>query len=256
MPSSTFCVAAVQTVSGGEVAANLEQIAPLIAHAADAGAKLVLLPEYFGLMGARATDKLAVAEGDGDGPQQEFLARSAQRHAVYVVGGCVPIRSADPERVRSACLVYDPHGERVARYDKVHLFAFSDGAERYDEAQTIEPGDRAVAFESAWGRIALSIWRHASQRPRDLRPLDARRSVGQRRQRAGHRRRIRRRRSRCVANRRRATQAARAGAPKAGGRKGRALIIAARVVTHRAQCDRQAAPRLAPQRRRRDQRFL
>jgi predicted amidohydrolase len=157
MPSSTFCVAAVQTVSGGEVAANLEQIAPLIAHAADAGAKLVLLPEYFGLMGARATDKLAVAEGDGDGPQQEFLARSAQRHAVYVVGGCVPIRSADPERVRSACLVYDPHGERVARYDKVHLFAFSDGAERYDEAQTIEPGDRAVAFESAWGRIALSI---------------------------------------------------------------------------------------------------
>ena len=157
MPASTFCVAAVQTVSGGDVAANLEQIEPLIAQAADAGAKLVLLPEYFGLMGMRATDKLAAAERDGQGPQQDFMARIAQRHSVYVVGGCVPMLSADPARVRSACLVYDPQGERVARYDKIHLFAFSDGAERYDEAQTIDPGDRAVAFESPWGRIALSI---------------------------------------------------------------------------------------------------
>jgi deaminated glutathione amidase len=157
MAASSFCVAAVQTVSGGDVAANLAQIAPLIAHAADQGAKLVLLPEYFGLMGVRATDKVLAAERDGDGPQQDFLARSAQRHSVYVVGGCVPIASADPRRVRSACLVYDPQGERIARYDKMHLFAFSDGAERYDEAQTIEPGDATVAFESPWGRIALSI---------------------------------------------------------------------------------------------------
>jgi nitrilase len=154
---STFCAAAIQTVSGGDVAANLDQIAPMIARAADAGARLVLLPEYFGLMGARATDKLAAAERDGAGPQQEFLADTAQRHSIYIVGGCVPIRIDDPQRVRSACVVYDPQGERVARYDKIHLFAFEEGAERYDEAQTIEAGDRAVAFESPWGRIALSI---------------------------------------------------------------------------------------------------
>ena len=153
----TFCVAAVQTVSGSDVARNLAEIEPLIAQAAEAGAQLVLLPEYFGLMGMRATDKVAAAEADGAGPQQAFLARAAQRHAVYVVGGCVPIASADPQRVRSACLVYGPDGRRVARYDKMHLFAFSDGAERYDEAQTIEPGDRPVAFDSPWGRIGLSI---------------------------------------------------------------------------------------------------
>ena len=153
----TFCVAAVQTVSGSDVARNLAEIEPLIAHAAEAGAQLVLLPEYFGLMGMRATDKVAAAEADGAGPQQAFLARAAQRHAVYVVGGCVPIASSDPQRVRSACLVYGPDGRRVARYDKMHLFAFSEGAERYDEAQTIEPGARPVAFESPWGRIGLSI---------------------------------------------------------------------------------------------------
>jgi len=157
MAESAFCVAAVQTVSGGDIPENLAQIEPLIAHAADAGAKLVLLPEYFGLMGTRATDKVAAAERDGDGPQQEFLARNARRHSVYVVGGCVPIASGDPGRVRSACVVYDPQGERIARYDKIHLFAFTDGAERYDEAQTIEAGDRPVAFETPWGRIGLSI---------------------------------------------------------------------------------------------------
>ena len=81
----------------------------------------------------------------------------AAGHEAYLVGGCVPIESDDPGRVRSACVVYDPRGERIARYDKVHLFAFHDGAERYDESRTIVPGDRAVAFESPWGRIALSI---------------------------------------------------------------------------------------------------
>ena len=150
-------VAAVQTVSGGNVAENLAQIEPLVAQAAGEGAKLVLLPEYFGLLGARATDKLAVAERDGDGPQQHFLARMAQRHAVFIVGGCVPIATADVHRVRSACLVYGPEGERVARYDKMHLFAFSDGDERYDEARTIEPGDRPASFAAPWGRVGLSI---------------------------------------------------------------------------------------------------
>ena len=152
-----FRVAAVQTVSGGSVAENLAQIAPLIARAADEGAQLVLLPEYFGLLGARATDKLAVAERDGGGPQQDFLAAAARTRAMFVVGGCVPISTGDPGRVRSACLVYGPEGQRVARYDKLHLFAFDDGTERYDEARTIEPGEGVGAFEAPCGRVALSI---------------------------------------------------------------------------------------------------
>lgn len=157
MSTATFRVAAVQTVSGGNVAENLAQIAPLIAQAGDAGAQLVLLPEYFGLLGARATDKLDAAEVDGSGPQQDFLAASARRHRMFVVGGCVPIASGDPERVRSACVAYGPEGRRIARYDKMHLFAFSDGDERYDEARTIEPGDGPAAFEAPCGRVGLSI---------------------------------------------------------------------------------------------------
>jgi nitrilase len=150
-------VAAVQMVSGGDVAANLAQAEPLIARAASEGARLVVLPEYFGILGAHATDKLAVRETDGEGVQQAFLARNARAHRIHLVGGSVPLAVSDPRRVRSATLVYGPDGERVARYDKIHLFAFERGDESYDERRTIEPGREPVAFDADCGTVALSI---------------------------------------------------------------------------------------------------
>ena len=157
MSGPHFRVAAVQTVSGGDVDANLQAIEPLVIDAVNRGAQLVLLPEYFGVFGARANDKVAVREADGAGTQQSFLSRLAREHRVWIVGGTVPIAIADPARVRSAALVYGPDGARVARYDKIHLFAFSQGSEHYDEGRTIEPGTEAVAFETPCGRVALSI---------------------------------------------------------------------------------------------------
>jgi nitrilase len=150
-------VAAVQTVSGGDVEANLASAEPLVAAAAAEGARLVVLPEYFGIFGLRATDKVSVREADGGGPQQAFLSRLARQHAIWLVGGTVPIASADPGRVRSALVVYAPDGKRIARYDKIHLFAFTRGDERYDEGKTIEPGRDVVTIELPCGRVGLSI---------------------------------------------------------------------------------------------------
>jgi predicted amidohydrolase len=157
MSGAPFPVAAVQTLSGGDVAANLAAIEPLIAEAAARGAKLVLLPEYFGIFGKRATDKVAARETDGEGVQQAFLARVAQALGVWLIGGTIPIAVADPNRVRAASLVFAPDGRRVARYDKMHLFTFSQGEERYDESKTIEPGRQAVAFDAPCGRVGLSV---------------------------------------------------------------------------------------------------
>ncbi len=157
MSVEPFRVAAIQTVSGSDVAANLAAIEPLVGDAVSQGAQLVLLPEYFGIFGARATDKVAVREADGTGIQQAWLARLARDHGVFIVGGSVPIAIADPERVRSACLVFAPDGRRVARYDKIHLFAFSRGEERYDEARTIEPGAEPATFDAPCGKVGLSI---------------------------------------------------------------------------------------------------
>ena len=143
----TVRVAAVQMVSGIALDANLRAAGELISQAADAGAELVVLPEYFCLMGARDGDKVALREPDGQGPIQDFLAEQARRHGVWLVGGTLPMAASTPQRVRNTVLVYDPKGRRAARYDKIHLFSFSQGDESYDEARTIEPGTDVSTFE-------------------------------------------------------------------------------------------------------------
>jgi nitrilase len=150
-------VAALQMVAGPEVGANLAAAGRLIAAAAGEGAKLAALPENFYLVSRDERAKVAAREADGRGPIQDFLAGEAARHGMWIVGGSVPIACDDPERIRSACLVFDAAGRRVARYDKRHLFRFANGAERYDEARTLEAGGAAVALASPFGRIGLSI---------------------------------------------------------------------------------------------------
>jgi predicted amidohydrolase len=150
-------IAAVQMVSAPEVPANLEAAGRLIAAAAAAGAKLVALPENFYIIGRNERDKVHAREPDGSGPIQEFLASTARKNGIWIVGGTAPISCQDESRIRSACLVFDDTGKRVARYDKMHLFRFRQGAENYDEARTIEPGTRAVALDSPFGRLGLSI---------------------------------------------------------------------------------------------------
>jgi len=145
----TVRVAAVQLVSGTRVDANLSAVQPLIAEAAAGGARLVLLPEYFCLMGRQDTDKVALCEADGSGPIQDFLAAQAREHGVWLVGGTLPLKAPSPDRVYNTTLVFDPQGRRAARYDKVHLFRFSRGAETYDEAVTITPGSAVASFTLA-----------------------------------------------------------------------------------------------------------
>ena len=150
-------VAALQMVSAAELAPNLEAAGRLVAAAAAAGARLVALPENFYLIGRHEGDKVELKEKDGSGPIQEFLAFSSKKHKVWIVGGTAPIEAKNPALIRSACLVYDEEGRRVARYDKMHVFRFEKGDERYDEARTVEPGDQPLAIESPFGRLALSV---------------------------------------------------------------------------------------------------
>ena len=150
-------IAAVQMISGPDVAPNLATAGRLIGEAAAAGAQLVALPEYFPLIGATDADRLAAREVDGSGPIQDFLAAAAQKHGLWLVGGSIPLVANDPAKLRNSCLVFDPQGKRVARYDKIHLFSFRKGDEAYDEAATIERGNRVVAFDSPLGRIGIAI---------------------------------------------------------------------------------------------------
>ena len=150
-------IAAVQMVSGPDIAQNLRDADRLVAEAAARGARLVALPEYFPLISGDETDKVRAREKEGEGPLQDFLRETALRHKVWLVGGSIPLEASVPEKVRNSCLVFDDVGRRVARYDKIHLFGFRRGTEQYDESRTIEAGGEAVAFDSPVGRVGLSI---------------------------------------------------------------------------------------------------
>jgi nitrilase len=155
-------VAAIQMVSSDRVDDNLTQAAALIAQAAQQGAELLVLPEYFCLMGQHDSDKLAIKEPFGGGPLQQFLSEVAQTHGVWIVGGTLPISADAAERVFNSSLAFDPQGRCVARYDKMHLFCFDNGRERYDEARVLERGKAPVTFDlpsrdgHCW-RVGLSV---------------------------------------------------------------------------------------------------
>ena len=150
-------IAALQMVSTPEVARNLDAAARLIARAAAAGAQLVALPEYFCLMGRRDDDKLGIAEAPGDGPIQRFLSAQAQQHGLWIVGGTLPLRTASATRVNNSSLVFAPDGSLAARYDKMHLFAFDNGREQYDEGRVLEAGSQPVALQAGPLRVGLSV---------------------------------------------------------------------------------------------------
>ncbi len=150
-------IAAVQLVSGPRVADNLVAAAHGVAEAVAQGARIVALPEYFPIMGMAEGDKVKVRETDGKGPIQEFLAATAKQHGIWLIGGSSPLEAKDAAKVMNSTVVYDPAGQRVARYDKIHLFVFQKGLERYDEAASIEAGSEPVAFDTPYGRIGLSI---------------------------------------------------------------------------------------------------
>ncbi|QZA78810.1 carbon-nitrogen hydrolase family protein [Deefgea tanakiae] len=153
----SITVAAIQMVSTPLVAQNLAVARHLIAEAAQAGAQLIVLPEYFAIMGQQDTDKLAVQEVFGVGPLQDFLAQAAREFGIWLVGGTIPLRSELPDRVMNSSLVFNPHGECVARYDKIHLFGFDNGVERFCESDTIAPGTQVVTFDTPFGRVGLAV---------------------------------------------------------------------------------------------------
>lgn len=150
-------IAALQTVATPSVERNLATARRLIAEAAQGGAELVALPEYFCFMGHGDHAKLELAEAPGDGPIQAMLADAAKQHGVWVIGGTLPIRTGDPKLAFNASCVFSPQGELVARYDKLHLFRYANGKEDFDERRVLQAGTQPVACSVGPLRVGLSI---------------------------------------------------------------------------------------------------
>ena len=152
-------VAAIQMASGPNVKANLAEAEKLIKIAVQQEAELVVLPENFAIMGTSEMDKVKIAEDFGQGLLQDYLKEQAVSHNIWLVGGTIPIRSKENGKVYSACLLINPQGEVVVRYDKIHLFDVTIEAsnESYTESETITAGDNVVVVDTPFGRLGLGI---------------------------------------------------------------------------------------------------
>jgi predicted amidohydrolase len=154
-------IAAIQMVSSASLQENLETAGRLIKAAAQDSAQLVVLPEYFCIMGLKDTDKVSIRETFGSGPIQTKLAELAKNNGIYLIAGTIPLEAKDPNKVLNTTLVFGPDGQRVARYDKIHLFGFQTNTERYQESETIEAGEipgivKITANNAEW-TFGLSI---------------------------------------------------------------------------------------------------
>ncbi len=152
-------VAAIQMTSGHLVTENLAVAGRLLKEAKELGADIACLPENFSFIGLKDADKLAVAEADGDGPIQQFLSDSARRLKLWILGGTTVIKGDSAQRVANASLLIDADGERVARYDKIHLFdvTIPGRDESYLESTHVTPGREVVIADTPVGKLGLSV---------------------------------------------------------------------------------------------------
>ena len=174
--SADLKIASIQMVSTPDLRENLSTASRLIAAATTEGAQLAVLPEYFCLMGLKDTDKVRARESIGSGPIQEQLSDIAQQNNIYLVAGTIPLEAKDSNKVLNTTLVFNPAGEHISRYDKIHLFGFQTATERYQESETIEAGNEP-------GLLKISIngndWTFGLSICYDLRFPELYRALGQ-----------------------------------------------------------------------------
>jgi predicted amidohydrolase len=169
-------IASIQMVSTPVLQENLNTATRLIKSAAEEGAQLAVLPEYFCLMGLKDTDKVRARESFGSGPIQAQLSAIAKDNGIYLVAGTIPLEASDPQKVLNTTLVFNPHGETIARYDKIHLFGFQTETERYQESETIEAGNEPAVLKIA---IGTQEWIFGLSICYDLRFPELYRALGQ-----------------------------------------------------------------------------
>ncbi len=150
-------VAAVQMISAPTIPENLVAARRLITQAAEQGAELVLLPEYWAALEARDADKISHAEQPDNGPIQSFMSGIAREHGIWLLGGTLSLASSIPGKVLNTMMVYNPQGERIARYDKIHLFSYSEGSASYGVSRAITPGSDVITFDAPFGKVGLSV---------------------------------------------------------------------------------------------------
>lgn len=154
-------LAVIQMVSQDQISENLNMAHRLLESAAQQGAQLAVLPENFAAMGHPDLRALGRAEAMGAGPILPWLSQTARDLGLWIVAGTIPLPpEGQPDAKPCACsLLIDAQGQRVARYDKLHLFDV-DVADRqgsYRESDNYAQGQQIVVADTPLGRLGLTV---------------------------------------------------------------------------------------------------
>jgi len=149
-------VACVQMTSRADKAANLETADRLVAQAASTGADLVVLPEKWNAIGDAAVSHVTAEPLEG-GESVSAMSDWARRHGITLVGGSITERREGRDKLSNTCVVFDPEGQTVAVYRKIHLFDVEVGGVVYRESEAEEPGEEPVVAEVEDWKIGLTV---------------------------------------------------------------------------------------------------
>ena len=155
--SESFKAACIQNCAGPDVGPNIAETLAMSRDAADRGAELICLPEYFSALEVRDGRLYFEPFAEDAHPALPAFRDLAKERGVWILLGSLPI-AAGGGKINNRGYMIDPTGAVTARYDKVHLFDVDlPGGESYRESATIEPGCDAVLTDTPWGKLGLSI---------------------------------------------------------------------------------------------------
>jgi deaminated glutathione amidase len=147
--------AAVQLNSTDEYDRNLEVAERLVRAAAADGAKLVVLPEKWTVLGP--PEILRSRAEPLDGPALTAAAGWAEELGLYLVAGSISEQVPNWQKLANTSVMFGPGGESLAVYRKIHMFDVDVGEVAYRESATEQAGDEVAVADAAGVGVGLTI---------------------------------------------------------------------------------------------------
>ena len=148
-------VAAVQLNATANKDRNLETAEHLVRAAAADGARLVVLPEKWTVLGD--AEALRAGAEPLEGPSISAARAWARELGIALVAGSFAERVEGQERLSNTSVLISPGGQIAAVYRKIHMFDVDVGGVSYRESETEEAGSELVVGEVTDVRIGLSV---------------------------------------------------------------------------------------------------
>lgn len=151
--------AIVELNSQTDILANLQSIELGIKIASERGTCMVILPENAFCFG-----KQVFASQYFDA-LKDWSAQAARHYGVYLLAGTLPCpyrpdgTPVADGKLRQSSLLFDPAGNCLARYDKIHLFkaTVNDSTGNYDEGRTFEAGNELIVADTEFGKVGMMV---------------------------------------------------------------------------------------------------